>query len=297
LVIFIGLFPWSVFLGPALVQFLRGIRRESVDRAAYILLACWIAAFFGFWSLCSTKLPHYVLPAYPPLAILIACFIQAWRERPEAFSLWWPRLALTSLFVVGLGMIIVLPWAASRYVPGDEAIAAVGAVLASGAAAGLVCLTMGRLRMVLPICAMTSIAFIVAMFGWALVRIDGHQHSKPLMAAMMRDCRESHQDAAPQLAGYRFLQASTVYYAGGPVPEYNNTDALRAFFASAGQPYIVTTSEFLPELEHCWPGGFREVARMPEFLHKSKAAVEVVVVAPTESMRVASHGAGTRLNR
>ena len=107
------------------------------------------------------------------------------------------------------------------------------------------------------------------------------------MAAIQRDC-----PVTPQLAGYRFLQASTVYYAGGPVPEFDKTTTVKDFIASAAQPYIITTTEYLPELEREWPGGFLEVARMPEFLHKGKTPVDVMVLKPTEALRLGQRGVG-----
>ena len=43
-----------------------------------MLALCWFGMWFVFWSICKTKLPHYLLPAYPALALLTACFIDRW---------------------------------------------------------------------------------------------------------------------------------------------------------------------------------------------------------------------------
>ena len=75
LVIFVGFFPWSMFLGRTLLDTYRGVRGREAARPGYVLLSCWVAVFFLFWSACSTKLPHYVLPAYPALAMLTAAFL------------------------------------------------------------------------------------------------------------------------------------------------------------------------------------------------------------------------------
>ena len=44
-----------------------------------MLASCWFGVWFVFWSICKTKLPHYLLPAYPALALLTACFIDRWQ--------------------------------------------------------------------------------------------------------------------------------------------------------------------------------------------------------------------------
>ena len=47
-------------------------------RAGVVLALCWFGTWFVLWSLVKTKLPHYLLPAYPALALLTACFIDRW---------------------------------------------------------------------------------------------------------------------------------------------------------------------------------------------------------------------------
>ena len=65
--VFLSFFPWSLRL-PWLVKRLRagGLREEQ----RYLLLG--IALVFGIFTLVSTKLPHYTLPAFPLMAILLA---------------------------------------------------------------------------------------------------------------------------------------------------------------------------------------------------------------------------------
>ncbi len=64
-VILVGLFPWSGFVVPALA----GLRPRSsrVDLA----LLLWLALPFAFFSLAGSKLPGYILPCLPPLALLM----------------------------------------------------------------------------------------------------------------------------------------------------------------------------------------------------------------------------------
>jgi 4-amino-4-deoxy-L-arabinose transferase-like glycosyltransferase len=64
-VILAGFFPWSGLLVPALA----GLRPKS--SRTHLLLLLWLALPLAFFSLAGSKLPGYVLPVLPPLAILM----------------------------------------------------------------------------------------------------------------------------------------------------------------------------------------------------------------------------------
>ncbi len=270
-VVLIGLFPWSVFLGPTIVNAYRAIRARGKDLPSYVFLVCWIGVFFGFWSTCSTKLPHYVLPAYPALAILTGCFLQAWIERAEAAAGHILPIATSIFLGVGVAMLAVVPLVTARYVPGEQVVALLGLVLVVGGGLSWYFLARGRRRSYVAVFATASVLFITMLFGWAAVHVDRHQHSRPLMEEVRRD-----SPAEPQLAGYRYCDASTVYYARGPVAECNDAATLRDFLAGSTHPYVVTTGDELPNLEAELPGQWRVVARRPRFLAKG----EIVVLAP-----------------
>jgi 4-amino-4-deoxy-L-arabinose transferase-like glycosyltransferase len=63
--ILLGLFPWTPLLLPALAR-LRP-RQSRVD----LFLVLWLAVPLAFFSAAGSKLPGYLLPCLPPLAILI----------------------------------------------------------------------------------------------------------------------------------------------------------------------------------------------------------------------------------
>ncbi len=63
----VGFFPWTLLL-PLLAT---GYRRKPLDDKTLFLLL-WVALPFLFFSVSESKLPHYILPIFPPLAVLIA---------------------------------------------------------------------------------------------------------------------------------------------------------------------------------------------------------------------------------
>ena len=75
--VFISFFPWSIKL-PWLIRKLWRKREAGVDAPGYsgslidTYLLSGIAVIFVIFTLVSTKLPHYTLPAFPLLALLLA---------------------------------------------------------------------------------------------------------------------------------------------------------------------------------------------------------------------------------
>src|SRR5207247_7594175 len=75
--VFVSFFPWSIKL-PWLVRKLWRNREAGVDAPGYngnpidIYLLAGIAVIFVIFTLVTTKLPHYTLPAFPLLALLLA---------------------------------------------------------------------------------------------------------------------------------------------------------------------------------------------------------------------------------
>lgn len=83
-VLLIGLFPWSIFLYQALRGNLAASWRPRHGYREAVFLALWAGWVFVFFSLCDSKTIPYVLPMFPPLAILLArYFVRVW-ERAAA---------------------------------------------------------------------------------------------------------------------------------------------------------------------------------------------------------------------
>lgn len=70
----VALFPWSAFVPVAIIRAIRGID----PRRSFLL--SWIAVPLVFFSLAGSKLPGYVLPVLPPLALLIGLL---WTPAPS----------------------------------------------------------------------------------------------------------------------------------------------------------------------------------------------------------------------
>jgi len=265
--ILIGVFPWSLMVWPGLGMTLRKLRRRDNQWAWWLLLACWLGVYFVFWSLVSTKLPHYVLPAYPALAVMMGRLIDRWLAEPAAYRRWWLHGTAVALAGVGLGILIGIPVAARFVLPGEELLGLVGLIPLAGAAIWVWQLRRGRLERLMPVLAATGACLLVAMFGFAALRVDRHQNARHFFAAI-----EQESCGPAQLAAYKFLRESTVFYAGRPVKFFDDLDSLRRFLDSQqqGTTYLFTSGEYAERIEQAFPGQFRVVLRRPKFLKKGE---------------------------
>ncbi|MFB3820327.1 MAG: hypothetical protein ACE147_21940, partial [Candidatus Methylomirabilales bacterium] len=72
-VLLVGFFPWSAFLPAGLAaawQAARRRRAESPGDRLRVVCGTWALGLFLFFSLAGTKLPSYLFPAFPALALL-----------------------------------------------------------------------------------------------------------------------------------------------------------------------------------------------------------------------------------
>ena len=266
--ILIGFFPWSIFMVPVLMDWKRGLRPQSAWRAGYLLMACWLGIFFVFWSICKTKLPHYILPAYPALSLVTACFVYHWISDPSRLNRWWLRVAFGISVVVGFGIAVGFPIAAGRYAPGEELLGLIGLILVVGGAVCLYQLQRNRTVAVMGVYAATSVILVTTVFGFGTLRIDRYQHTRDLMAEVQR-----HGRGPRELVGYRYIRESIVYYAGQPIQYVGNNDQLRCLLEAAENPYVLTTDEHAAEFQSQFPGEFSVVARRDRFLSPGQIVV------------------------
>lgn len=91
-----GLLPW-IGLTPRVLGLLRGDTGRTGFRPLW-WLATWAAAIFVFFSLSDSKLPGYILPVYPALAVLTALALERLDRRA------WNRQLLFALLVAAAAL-------------------------------------------------------------------------------------------------------------------------------------------------------------------------------------------------
>jgi 4-amino-4-deoxy-L-arabinose transferase-like glycosyltransferase len=113
--VFVSFFPWSIKL-PWLIRKLWREKSAGVDAPGYsrnfidAYLIAGIAVIFVIFTFVSTKLPHYTLPAFPLLALLLARHWSVSRR-----SLFKP-IAITTA-CIWIAIAVVVPPMVSRFFP------------------------------------------------------------------------------------------------------------------------------------------------------------------------------------
>ena len=71
-IVLLALVPWTILLWPVAREGLRVWREKSWTHSPGVFFACWAIFPVVFFSFSDSKLPSYILPAIPPLALLCA---------------------------------------------------------------------------------------------------------------------------------------------------------------------------------------------------------------------------------
>lgn len=246
-----GLAPWSIFLGPTAWLTWRGSRGRQGDetRPAFQFLASWFAVYFFFFSAASTKLPNYVLPLYPAVAVLTGCFLDRWRRGELVLPAWVMRVSVACLALMGVGVGVgllaaggALPVAAlrPRAIAGLESCAVLGAVLVAGAFLAARYLRNSNRTGALVSVAAAAVAFLAPAAAWAPAVIDTAKAPRSLVAAL--PANQLRRDL--RAAAFHYFQPSLVFYCRRQVGRLE-TDS-QVFDALAGP---LPTYVFLPETE------------------------------------------------
>ncbi len=268
-VIWIGFFPWSLFIIPATMT-LRSRLRQSVEnttpaheQSAWRLVLCWFSVIFVFFSIAQTKLPNYTLPCYPPLALMVAGFVSRWLAEPTPSLQFWSRWAFGSLAAVGLGFLVLVPLVSMLQVDGAPLLvkaelhpdiardlAPLALIGLPASVGGVLCWRFAERSqpvLMLRTFGVTAVIFCLGVLGGAAAYLDRHQSSEALTAAVPA----STASTPTKLASLYLNSPSLIYYAKQPVREIKTPQEVEQHLAQPGS-FLLTASdcweEFTPEL-------------------------------------------------
>lgn len=276
LAILVGLFPWSVFALPLAIDTVLQLRRRDRFHAGYLLAVCWIGVYVGLFSLARTKLPSYVTPCYPALALLMGDYIDRWSRQSAAVAGRWLIAAFVCLILVGIGIAAAVPLAIKDLLPGEEWLGLIGLVPIAG---GIICIAFALIRSYQAAAgsyAFTAVAFATLLFGVAIDRVDRHQTNHVLWQTIL--ARSPHG----RIASYRILEPSWVFYSGRQIHEFTapppSAPSLAAqqaaqFLAQSPDHYLITSSQRQRELFALLPPTIGPIAEAPYFLKRGQSLV------------------------
>lgn len=240
--------PWSGFLAASVGTPLspRGRGAGGEGHGAKFFL-CWLAVYFLACSVAATKLPHYIAPAYPALALLTARLLTRWASGELTLPKWvLPAgligFALTGLSViVGLlvaGGLVPLDAAKVRTFPGLGAWAWVGLFPLSAAATGWWFLRQGNRPAVVGSLLAGTLLFVGILAAFVPQVVDARKAVKKLV----QESGAWVLDHEVRIASLDYSQPSLTFYTARRVERLHSPDEAAQFLAFDIESYL-----FVPE--------------------------------------------------
>ncbi len=293
IVISIGLFPWSLVLVAMLVNMVATLRHtDHPQRVPMQILACWAGAWVGILSLAGTKLPGYVWPAYPALALATACFLDAWQRGAIGWLAWSRRPQWAAAIIMQIGFAVVLasgaaiaitlPLVARRWAPGAEWMGIVGLVPMLGAAVGWWATLAGRPRESLV--AVAASGGLLCLLLAAVVAPQIGRAATPQSLFLQARASTASLEA---VASFRRTPPSIVFYAGRPLQTLETPDDVTRHLTTAPDARLIVSSHLFDELASAIPPSHGVVAET-----HTVSARHLLLIAPLPTASLAASEAG-----
>ena len=281
-VVAVGLFPWSIVLAAMLVHLACMLRSPAADarREPAQLLACWMFAWIGGFSCAGTKLPGYVWPAYPALAIATGLFLADWAD--GRVDVPWPhlperfrklrvteardpdhliglvmRVAWSILAATGLALAIGLPMAANRLAPGCEWLGVLGLIPLAAAGAAWWTQSAGYRAGALAVMAVAACLLVTLMASIAAESFSRAQGPRTLVAQLDRPASDC------QWACLWNVPPSLVFYTGARIEKLETADDVAAHLRQHPLARVVIDSRQETLVEESLPPGCGVLCRVP----------------------------------
>lgn len=180
-IVLFGFFPWTIFL-PSLLLNIKKIGWKNQPVKLFLVL--WIALVFIFFSIPHSKAATYILPVFPPLAILVGNFLaENWKNAQQKNIKW----AIANFFIIACllaATLMSIPYyewldITSQFTPW---LIIGGSIFIVGAFVSLFCLSRKKLLPLFSVCITASILFLLTLLSGA--KYLNHESTKPLVAEL-----------------------------------------------------------------------------------------------------------------
>jgi 4-amino-4-deoxy-L-arabinose transferase-like glycosyltransferase len=219
----LALLPWSAFLIAAAREALRLWREKSWKNSPGFFAACWAIFPIAFFSFSQSKLPSYILPAVPALALIAAISASRAFQKSRATAIvlsggigatW---IALASIFVHATHK---FPFTDMSLSIASLAVAALGLAIAVAAAilyAGI----RANFRLTVSICGLCAVAALEAANLAVLPSLDPHVSARPHAEFLRNDL---HPERIFTYGLRRTWNYGLAFYFHREIPEWSPQD-------------------------------------------------------------------------
>ncbi len=267
--------PWSLFFIPAIWWAATDpARLRAVESASMRLAAIWFTTVLLIFSVSEYKLPHYILPAYPAMALAIGVFADAAIERQVVAMMWQIPFYLTAI-ILAAGAVLLWLLTTRVFEPNSLSVALAVPVLLAGGALAIVALTSrpdgSRFFLAFSMLAVL-LAVCYGVLGTTLAprQLSRFQPAPAIAAAIRAKVPESD----PLAVGGGYRGSGLVFYARRPVQDLADPAALVAFLSRPGPRWAVLQQSALDEVRPLVPRRLRVAAEAPMFSVRMKRLLE-----------------------
>lgn len=282
--------PWSVFL-PAAIWYAVREARQKLDSAAmpsqapnsgkYRFLVVWFLTVLVVFSISATKLPNYILPLYPAIAILTGRFLDQWRLGQTVPS-WVVRTALIITAITGViiggGLLVVsgvvtLPFEVKGLRPIHDFVysAPIGIVPIVAAAIAWRAVRGGRIDNAITSLAAGAVIMLALLAAFPVVTTQEWRAPKYLAEEV--PLRQTDRDI--RIAGCRWMRQSMVFYARREVTPINYFSEIDNFLAVPRPAYVIVPDDVWPYLSKELTVPVKVVAQRFDFFSRR----DIIVIA------------------
>jgi 4-amino-4-deoxy-L-arabinose transferase-like glycosyltransferase len=246
-IVLLALLPWTALLWPAAQEGLGLWRERSWKDSPGFFFSCWAVFPVLFFSLSHSKLPGYILPSVPPLALLLSIALGRAMSRPfvshrRTLAALGSAIGLTW---VGLGLAAVYLTTHLRLAPGDGIGPVITISVSIAIIGGIAVAVLGllRRRSFLLLSLLLAILSLETANLRVLPSLDPYVSARS-HAQFMRNDR--HPDRILTYHLQRSWSYGLAFYMGREVSEWSPADP---------EPALVLTT----------PSGLRDMTRLGRF--------------------------------
>jgi 4-amino-4-deoxy-L-arabinose transferase-like glycosyltransferase len=259
-IVLVALVPWTALLCPVAREGMKLWRQKSWYDSPGFFFACWAVFPIVFFSFSQSKLPGYVLPAIPPLALLCAvAAIRAIEKNSTETRIAFAAIGATWL-LLGIFAWRALPRVSAGLTDNLRPLAAAGAIAGLFIGLLLALTVLWRPRLALGLCIFSTAVAVETVSLTVLPKL-GPVYSARYHAAFMRN--DLHPDRIFTYHVRRSWDYGLAFYFHRELPEWSPADPEAAL--------VLTT-----------PGGFAEIKKLGRFRGELDEAYVGVLYVPVQ---------------
>ena len=269
--------PWSAVIAATIINAIRCAQRPrmatdglSESTRANRFLLVWIASYLVFFSFAATKLPNYIAPLYPALALLTADFLVRWASRELSAARWVMPAAIAGLFLTGVvvsaGFLIssgtvAVNFKGLRIMPDLAPWAALGLIPIAGGIATILLVKRNQHERVPLAWGVMAVIFIGLLAAFPTMVVDAAKGPKALV--QLSGAHQPERDI--RLASLEYTQESVTFYAERKVARLYTAEAAAVFLAMPRPSYLFVPAKVWDERIAAAAGPHRIAARCYDF--------------------------------